>query len=565
MKKLVNVQILITGLLIVVIAYIFFLFVKWGVVESFRHYPTFDEGEILVLVSNFGRYGRYEMQFDYHNYPNLFNPFMSIGSPLIMLLAALVKFFGYHFYIVSLIIFFLVSIPLIFSLIFLLNSLFVQKLSNFNRLIMSSLFFVFLITNRLFYASPPTGGSFTHGPLGEPFSLLSIILSSIFLLYGFRKKSYLFLYISGVLSSLAYQTKGITILFFISQALVFIFTLFFIKIRQSKNKIIRFLLRSFIFFVLGFVTLTGIFWIWERSNFNTKDYVQYTCWKKVMFITKGSGFNNLMKLNVNRLEGSFNNASAVLINFFSNDIGKPWGVNNKFVITSFFTLLYFFVINEFINKSKFLLISNKNINNQSLSHFIVEYSLTITFLLGSFWFFFISDFQWIRHYYVFIFIGFLIFYTIFIKSLGKKIFNTVLFSLLIFYIIFYLPKSPLGTSYHFREIVNYNIEEYDQKFISFYKPLINKKTYVCGIFKAQPVSFLSGINFYNNILEDSEKVYPNCNAIPNSRVREDLKPPFIYVNLASETFYPKCIIFFEENKDKFKRLYDYGNGVYETK
>src|SRR3989338_6820833 len=185
MKKISRYKKYIIAGLVIFAAYLSFLYIKWGIVEAFKHYPTFDEGEILTLVSNFARYGKYEMQFNYHNYPKLFNPFMSIGPPFIIILATIFKLLGYHYYIVGLVIFFLVSVPLIISLVYLLNSLIVKKLNIFNKIILCIFFFLFLITNRLFYVSI-TGGSFTHGPVGEPFSLLSIILSSIFLFKGIR-------------------------------------------------------------------------------------------------------------------------------------------------------------------------------------------------------------------------------------------------------------------------------------------------------------------------------------------------------------------------------------------
>ena len=143
--------------------------------------------------------------------------------------------------------------------------------------------------------------------------------------------------------------------------------------------------------------------------------------------------------------------------------------------------------------------------------------------------------------------------------------NLFLVLLGLFFVVFYFPKSPLNTSYHFREIFNYNLEDIDNSFIDFYKNYADKKAYICGIFKMQTVTFLAGYNFSNNILEDSESVYPKCNFMPKPRIRTDLEKQFLYINLANNTYYPECIDFFERNKNKFTKVYNYGGGVYEWK
>lgn len=561
-KKIINIKTLFIVFLLLFTSYIFFLYIKWGIVEAFKHYPSFDEGEILTLVSNFARYGKYEMQFNYYSYPKLFNPFMSIGPPFIMILATIFKFLGYHYYIVGLVIFFLVSVPLIISLVYLLNSLIIRKLDILNKIIISIFFLLFLITNRLFYVSI-TGGSFTHGPVGEPFSLFSIILSSLFLLSGIKKRKLSLLFISGVLSSLAFETKNMSILLFVSQTLTFITIVLYLYINKAEDVLKKFFLKSFVFLVLGFVTLTGVVWIWERSHFSAEEYRQYSCWKKIAFITNGSGWNNLVKPSLSKFENNLTISATELIHFFSDDIGDRWGINNKIFMIIFFVLMYFFISRHLWDKSKLLFKSGNKLDYISSAVVVTDLSLVATFILGSLWYFFISDFHWIRHYYIFIFIGFLLFFNILIENTDKKIFNIFFLGLLLYLLIFYLPKSPLGGSYHFREILISNTEDGEKKFISFYKPLSNKKTYVCGIFNAQQATFLSGINFFNNILEDKEDVYPKCDSVPGRRIRTDLNSPFIYIYRGNDTFYPECRIFIENNNARLKKIYEYGYVIFE--
>lgn len=534
-------------------------------VESFKHYPSFDEGEVLSLAGNFARYGKYQMQFFYHDTPNLFNPGMSIGPPFIMLLALLVKTFGYHFYVVNLGIFFLVSIPLIFLLLFLLNILLPKKISGLTKLLALLVFYVFLVTNRLFYSSPPTGGSFTHGPIGEPFSLLSILMSNMMLFFALKKEKITLAYFAGFFSALAYETKNISIIFCLSQIAVFILIIVFAKLAKNQ-KITKFYLKNLLFFGLGVFTLVGGFWIWERLKFTRDDYIYYSCWKKAVFISMGSGSKNLFDFSLSRLNSSFNNAATVLTNFFADNIGAPWGVHNKFIIISFFVLMFFFLLREAVTRFYKFFSEKAFINRKKIPNVFIELSLILFFWIGSIWFFFVSELQWIRHYYIFIFIGFLFFYFVLINSFKNKILLNISLVLLgLFFIIFRFPKSPLTTSYHLREVLNYNLEDVDNDFINFYKDYSNEKTYVCGIFKMQTVTFLAGYNFFNNVIEDSESVYPKCDFMPKPRIRDDLEKHFLYINLANNTYYPECIEFFEKNKDNFTQVYSYGNGVYEMR
>lgn len=554
---------LFTCLLLILSVYFLSLYIKWGVVEAFKYYPSWDESVILTLIGNFARFGEYETQFGFYNSPKNFDPFMSIGPPYIFILSFFTKVFGYHFYIIGLIVFFLVSVPLIIFSIILINSFFTNKFTRLNKIIINLLFLLFLVTNRLFYASPPTGGSFTHGPLGEPFSLMSILLACIFLLYGIKKKKIILVFIAGVFSSLAYETKTLSIIYFISQLFVIMFFTLLIYFKSSNKKVKIFFKKVIGVFVLGFTTLTGFIWIWVRLHFNTLEYIQFSCWKKIAFTTNGSGIQNLKNISLHQFVHNFRNAFNVIIDFFSKDIGKPWGIQDKNIITLFFVLFYYLLFKRLFNKSKLLLNTRKNISYEFLSRDIIELGLMLTFLLGSLWYFFISDFQWIRHYYIFIFIGFTIFPIIFFESVNKRLINIFSISLCIYIFVSFFLKSPLNTSYHFSEIGNFNTEKVDQEFINFIKTHTDDKVYVCGIFKAQTASFLSGINFNNNLLESDREVYQKCDFLPGRKIKKDLNPPFLYINNASEAFYPECINYFNENINKFKKIYNYGNGVYE--
>ncbi len=532
-------------------------YIRWGIVESFRHYPSFDEAGVLAIASNFARYGKYETVFSYHDAPRVFNPFTSTGPTIILPLSLLFKIFGYHYYLSNLFIFFTINLPLI-GIALLLFWRIIGKKPIVEKMFLSLLLLLLFLTNRLFYASPPTGGSFTHGALGEPCALLLIFTSSLLLLKGIESNKLLIVFLSGLFSALALSTKTIATFHFLALTLTIgIVALVSLK-RKQKNRM--FFLKAIFLIITALIAVKLPLSLWKNYSLRGQDQQNYSCWRKVAFLTHGSGINTLLSMDPKRIMQKPKQSLEEIINFFTVKMEPKWKIENKkkiiylaigYVLTAIISFI------NFIKTLSFALIKKKTKVDGQL---IVKATLVVTFLLGTIWFFLLADFSWIRFYYIFFFVG--IITVISLAPSLPKILYLIFTSLVFAHSLVAIWQSPFAITNLTIPEDKIDIEKTDNAFIDFYSARENKKTYVCGYFNLWEITFLTGVNFYNNILIDDRDIFPECNFLPRPKIRDITEKDFYYIMVS--TMNPECEQFLEDNKNRLKLIYDQGYRVFTT-
>lgn len=543
--------------------YICFKYIKWGYIESFFHYPSFDEAGLLSIVRNLLEYGKYELQFNYYSVPKLFNPFISNGPPQVLLIGLAVKLFGFHYYVSNLFAFFFVNVPII--IFFLLDlSILTKKSSWLHKIIIVSGTFIYLITDRLFYSSPPTGGSFTHGALGEPFALLFILISIFFEHKAVQTKKVLLIILSGIATALAFQTKSITIFFVLPQLIILFLT--FIYALLTKKKKSAFYLKLSIGFILGFIIVLSSFNIWQYTQTKGRLSKEYACWKQAVFYSKGSGIKNLYAMEINKFKSNIQNGINAMVDFYSAKLEPRWEPmekENTVIILKISGLLILVSIIIFCIKTFLRLRKHPEKLDEITLHTMTRSTLLGTFIMGTIWFFAISDYSWTRHYYIFYFLGVLCLAVLLDDFIPQKLLEIlVIFFIISIRSLLLIPQSPFYSTHAYKDIDINMLEKTDRAFIKAFSPVKNRKTYVCGYFTLWEINFLTGINFYNNILEDKQSVFPNCNALPDSKLKKITDKEFNYVITSSA--YQECSEFIETNKDKLRNIYNDGYHLYTT-
>lgn len=512
-------------------------FIEWGLNFSFDHYPISDEIGTLALASNIARFGKYSIPFDFYSVPNKFNPFVSCGPAFVIPLSIILKIFGYHFIVPSLFFFLFITLAILICY-FIIIWLYSEK----NRLIISTILIIIILTNRLFYFSD-TGGSLTHGAIAEPTALLYVLISLIFVFLGFKKNKYLFFILAGFFAALAYLTKIIVLLYIISQSLSFllIFIIQLIKKNNWKNLLIKISLYFITFSIfISFVS------VWKASIFTNNEFKIYKCWEKAIFLEKGSGIKNLMNISLNILSKNYLEAKNSILTFYSTNPYPIWTTENSWgpqdrngVSQTLKILVIMFAISILFLIKKFIDYFRKN-DGYTTGSFVLILTTAFSFIAGNIWFFFISDFHWIRHYYIFQFLGILYFVLIF-SEIKKELFFLSLAFIVLFFVIPNLKYTPFLNSTGPIKINN-KLESKEWDFINNYNLVKFKHSYVCGAWWDMTRStFLSGIQFNDNVYIDNRSIYPLCNFLPSKKIRVIQDKQFnIIVTDPLSLFLPDC-------------------------